>query len=414
MKFKFKSVAYVAVLCLLSITMVNCSSDDNNIVDPDKPTTPTNPEKPGSEILAIEANYSTTRLQVLQIKPKLDIFTNPKVTWKITQIDGKKIDSVISSQPNLDYITLKEGVYKISVIAQDVTNNISADFDINVSLEDKAYSPYILEVYDFIPAVGQFTNVLPKYTIGDTYESMVKKASLALSNNNRGTISLGGFGGYVEFKFDHTIINIPGEKDFEVLGNAFAGNSEPGIVQVAYDANKNGIADPEEWYEIAGSEHNNPQTIKNYEITFYKPSNDLELKKEHIDQYIKWEDNQGNSGYKSKNEFNSQSYYPQWIEVNKITFKGTKLRNNYKYTGENNSQYWTGEAFEYGYVDVWPNNSEKTAIDISWAVDQEGKSVLLPGIDFIRVHSAINQEAGNLGEVSTEVTGANDLHLLKK
>ncbi len=34
-------------------------------------------------------------------------------------------------------------------------------------------------------------------------------------------ISLGSYGGYVIFGFDHTVINVQGQKDFRVLGNAF-------------------------------------------------------------------------------------------------------------------------------------------------------------------------------------------------
>lgn len=55
--------------------------------------------------------------------------------------------------------------------------------------------------------------------------------------------------------------------------------------------------------------------------------------------------------------------------------------------------------------------SDASNIDISWAVDKNGKYVKLPGIDFVKVYSAIRQENGMLGEVSTEVTGAYDLRI---
>lgn len=76
-------------------------------------------------------------------------------------------------------------------------------------------------------------------------------------------ITLGGYGGYVICGFDHTIVNVPGQYDLKILGNAFhananpnpeapeeGGSCEPGIVMVAYDRNKNGIADDDEWYEL--------------------------------------------------------------------------------------------------------------------------------------------------------------------
>lgn len=123
-------------------------------------------------------------------------------------------------------------------------------------------SPYISKVLDYHPAPGQFVNLLPKYENGDNQEIMNAKACEALKNNNQGTVSLGGYGGYIVVGFDHTIENVSGSHDFKILGNAFNNNSEPGIVRVAYDQNKNGIPDENEWYELAGSEHSNPATIK--------------------------------------------------------------------------------------------------------------------------------------------------------
>ena len=39
---------------------------------------------------------------------------------------------------------------------------------------------------------------------------------------------------------------------------------------VSVDVNGNGLPD-DEWYELAGSEYQKPSTIKNYEITYYRP-----------------------------------------------------------------------------------------------------------------------------------------------
>ena len=49
---------------------------------------------------------------------------------------------------------------------------------------------------------------------------------------------------------------------------------------------------------------------------------------------------------------------------------------------------------------------------IDWAVDGEGKRVWLPGIHFVKVYTGVNQFNGWIGEVSTEVQDAWDLHLL--
>ncbi|MDE5450168.1 PKD domain-containing protein, partial [Elizabethkingia meningoseptica] len=69
------------------------------------------------------------------------------------------------------------------------------------------------------------------------------------------------------------------------------------------------------------------------------------------------------------------------------------------------------DPFAFGYVDNAPNDSDASNIDIAWAVDKNGKPVQLSGIDFVKVYSAVRQEAGWLGEVSTEVSGAYDLRI---
>lgn len=286
-------------------------------------------------------------------------------------------------------------------------------------------SPYVTKVLEYAPAVGQFVNLLPRYETGNTREIMLQKAQAAVVGPKGSGITLGGFGGYIVMGFDHTINNTEGLRDFRILGNAFwananaaqrGGSSEPGVIMVAYDYNKNGIPDADEWYEIAGSEHSNPKTIKNYEITYYKPDPNKVPKNDPLApwaadiEYIKWTDNQGNSGFKTKNTFHGQSYYPEWETANEITFKGTLLPHNVI----NQDGYWIQNSFEYGYADNVPNSDDESAIDISWAVDKNGKKVQLPGIDFIKIYTGINQESGALGEISTEVFGVEDLHLLKK
>ena len=57
------------------------------------------------------------------------------------------------------------------------------------------HSPYITRVLEYLPAVGQFTNELPKYEAGDTQEDMNRKALDELKDNKRGLVTLGGWGG---------------------------------------------------------------------------------------------------------------------------------------------------------------------------------------------------------------------------
>ena len=373
------------LLTALSFALIQSCSDDENIIE-------TNPDN-----ATLQASYDATRLKIVPIEPTIAGFENATYTWKLG-------NEIIGNEKTLGFVSDKVGAYDLMLEIKSGTSTKTVKTKVNVTQETATYSKYISQVFDYLPAVGQFTNKLPAYVDGDTQTEMTAKAGKALVGEKSTMITLGGYGGYVVFGFDHTILNQKDKRDFKVLGNGFAGSSEPGIIMVAYDKNKNGKPDEDEWYEIAGSEYTNPTTIKNYTISYHKPTVE---DSNATPEYIKWEDNQGKSGFKAKNTFHKQPYYPIWFGQNQLKFSGTLLESNYT---EKNG-IWTGKQLAYGYVDNAPNNSEDSNIDIDWAVDKNGNPVKLMGIDFIKVYTAINQEAGWLGEISTEVAGAYDLHL---
>ena len=373
------------LLTALSFALIQSCSDDENIIE-------TNPDN-----ATLQASYDAARLKIVSIEPTVSGFENATYTWKLG-------NEIIGNEKTLGFVSDKVGAYDLMLEIKSGTSTKTVKTKVNVTQETATYSKYISQVFDYLPAVGQFTNKLPAYVDGDTQTEMTAKAGKALVGEKSTMITLGGYGGYVVFGFDHTILNQKDKRDFKVLGNGFAGSSEPGIIMVAYDKNKNGKPDEDEWYEIAGSEYTNPTTIKNYTITYHKPTVE---DSNATPEYIKWEDNQGKSGFKAKNTFHKQPYYPIWFGQNQLKFSGTLLESNYT---EKNG-IWTGKQLAYGYVDNAPNNSEDSNIDIDWAVDKNGNPVKLLGIDFIKVYTATNQEAGWLGEISTEVAGAYDLHL---
>ena len=181
-----------------------------------------------------------------------------------------------------------------------------------------AKSPYISKVYDFVPAPGQFVNAMPEYEEGDDKASMLLKVEEQIcGDKNPGMISLGAWGGYVVFGFDHPVVNVEDQYDFKIYGNAFIGNQatsnggscEPGIVLVSYDENGNGMPD-DKWYELARSEYAKESTIHDYKLTYYKPEANHEAQSSADDphiidvNYIKWTDNKGGQGYVEKNVFN--------------------------------------------------------------------------------------------------------------
>ena len=231
MKNFFKRHTYwtMALLAGSFLAFSACSDSDGD-----------NGQSTGDEKISINVpngGFKTTRCNVLTIKPTIVDNASYSMSWSIG-------DSVLSTEQTLDFIALNEGVYPITLEAINQQDEKSIlNFNITVKRESKEYSPYITSVLDYRPAPGQFVNELPKYETGDTQKTMNKKALESIGYNVRNMITLGGYGGYVVCGFDHTIMNVPGEYDFKILGNAFyadanpnpsapekGGSCEPGIV----------------------------------------------------------------------------------------------------------------------------------------------------------------------------------------
>ncbi|WP_316798417.1 PKD domain-containing protein [Pedobacter frigidisoli] len=271
-------------------------------------------------------------------------------------------------------------------------------------------SPYINKIYEFKQAPGQFTNDLVK-------------TDILIGSAGNGLVSLGAYGGFIVFGFDHPVENGSGA-DLGIYGNPLIASgmefSEPGIVCVMKDENKNGLPD-DTWYELAGSEYNASTTIKGYSITYHKPAT--------LSDDIRWTDNQGKEGLVLRNQFHSQDYFPSWATNSTISFTGTLVKNTlvagaiisnkplaYGYTDNGSSEYLAlQEKLGRGY----------NTFDIDWAVDASGKRVTLNAVDFVKVYTAqnnngnpfhpdlSNERSRYIGEISTEFGGAADLKLLK-
>ncbi len=252
-----------------------------------------------------------------------------------------------------------------------------------------SHSAYISRVYEYMPAMGQFVNLSPKYEEGDDEVAMIRKCETALVNNARGMVTLGGWGGYITFGFDHPVANLEG-RDIQILGNAFYmtgsseyGSSEPGIVLVSVDENGNGAPD-DMWYELKGCLYDDPTTNHALSRTYTRDGDTI------------------------RNTFHDQPYYPQWITADAYTLYGAKLApQSVTISGQN-----VQRILDYGYVDNKPNTDiEGTSFDISWAVDANGNAVQLDSIHFVRVYNAADEILDLTGELSTEITGAIDLHI---
>ena len=287
-------------------------------------------------------------------------------------------------------------------------------------------SPYIAHVYDYLPGPGQFVNQSPAYKPGDTKDSINAQVEAAICGKaNGGTVSLGSFGGYIIFGFDHPVVNKHGY-DVRIYGNAFQSNAvpdqaggscEPGIIMVGVDMDGDGVpSDADLWYEIKGADYDRCQ--HSFEVTYYKPDENKE-KVPHaswrfIDdiEYVYWTSNDPDNadGYVWHNTFHSQPYWPLWVEDTVITFRGTKLPNlSIDMSNNGSGTNWFQPFFGEGYVDNLPN-AQEPGFKIDWAIDGDGNPVNLDHIDFIKVYCGQLDYCGWLGEVSTEVCGAEDLH----
>ncbi len=276
----------------------------------------------------------------------------------------------------------------------------------NIDEEFTADVPVPLKVYEYTPAPGQFINDLVASGFDGsqtTAESAVAYAQNRLNDNLY--VSLGGFGGYIVVGFDHDVANFYQQYDFEILCNAFDGSSEPGVVWVMQDENRNGEPD-DTWYELAGSESDNESTIQNYAVTYYRPT---EAK-----SAVQWSDNHGQSGeirYLG-GRHSGDTYFPLWIEGDSYTLSGTCLKaRNY-----NDGVNWVNPYYGWGYAD---NESpadflamrKSNTFDISNAIDGEGNRVSLEYINFVKIQCAVNAVSGSLGEISTEICGINDINV---
>lgn len=362
--------------------------------------------------LGIDDSYYIYRMQKLPLKPAL---TGESYRW---YVDGE----LVSETRDYIFLAQNEGTYALTLDILDPATPYHFDFTVTVMHEEVEYSPYISQVYEYCPAPGQFINIMPEYEPGDTYADILQKCEESISGTNDIMISLGGYGGYVTFGFDHTVVNVPGEKDFRIWGNAFyeltnpdakGGSAEPGIVMVSYDVNCNGVPD-DPWYELAGSDY--ARCTHGYTVEYSRPDPDRVIEEDesgYLDDihYIPWRDSDGAHGYIARNIFHRQDYFPGWVDTDELSFTGSCLpRNAVDLSGT--GRYYVLYAFDWGYVDNHPNDfADLNSFDISWAVDGDGRPVELPGVDFVRVYTGINQYCGWLGETSTELSRAADLHI---
>jgi hypothetical protein len=328
--------------------------------------------------------------------PAINCKVNEAITLKANNTLGNRISQewlvnaeVKSNTAVLEFTPTKSGVYAITYRASNTAGEFKFDYVLTVAVPETPTTTtsnrFVTNFFEYAPAAGQFMNEASWGNQESGKTIIGKQASPG--------VSLGAFGGYAVYGFDHTVINQPDKEDIIIYGNAFANFSEPGVVWVMQDENGNGKPD-DTWYELAGSEFGKEGYVRNYSVSYTRPTPP--------NLSVAWKDNNGKTGV-VKQSFHRLNHYPLWITTNEFTRTGTLLPS----TGIKGT---SSASLAFGYAD---NTGGGDRVDIANAIDKDGKKLILKGIDFIKIQTGIMADLGVFGELSTEVTGIADISLIK-
>lgn len=265
-------------------------------------------------------------------------------------------------------------------------------------------------VENYLPAPGQFVN-----------QSSFMDPSRTLRPNPN-MVTLGAFGGSIVYRFDEPIKNDPKNPygiDFIVHGNVFRNNdgssasgaAEPAAVMVSKDGMN--------WYELAGSLYYDAGTRHNIQVEYTNPDTLFSKAKS-----VYWKDNEGNEGWIAANSSHNQPYYPnpenysQYNLKSNIGYNASYTKSSVKFTGTilkgSNSP-----AFGYGdshanddnfsskavnpYLERHYLNINGDGMDLSWAVDSDGKPINIDEAKYIKIYNPNLHIGGSTGEISPEI-----------
>ncbi len=390
------------LLPLFALLIAACNNDDDLLIE-------------------IKNEYQTTASKVLTITPDIeDEGSDMSYKWTMTRNPINDVtDSVLSTNRNLEFIAIYAGTYELNFEVTSGSKTGSQTITVDVSEEEEQYCPYVTSMYDFSPAPGTQANDCYKED-GYTKKDVMKIALGRIDNTSVGyLLDLGSFGGSVVVGFDHTIMNVPGERDFRIYGANEMKNQEPvapGLLFVAYDQNGNGEPDDDEWYEIKGSSHGTDDLTDNFSITYHRRTEGTEVPL-------------GRSFKDIENVYcepgTGDPYYlvllkgyvdlcPRWLDQDEFSYSGKTLDVHIEATKPGQYTLWSYDVPEWGYA-----NALDPDIDIDWATDQDGNEVHLPGIDFLKVVNCVSSDdimiySTKQTSMTAKFAGAGDLHLIEK
>ncbi len=378
-------------------------------------------------VISLENLFTVPICEVLEIKPAL---TGPdrsdyKYQWSIG-------DSVISKDRDLSFISFLPGNYSLQLrVAAGKQSAVSA---ISVAVSPAQYVRNAYTLVEYLPAPARNHNwsiigSAQNWDFGSefplAYNAFLTKATEQRKQSVGAGILIGSWGGSATFKFDHTVVNVPGKADIEMT--AIVSNVDPPAVYVAYDKNKNGKADADEWYEIKNKDHG-LDDLPDYQMTFTYDSTQADTRR--IYTYYSWKDNQAEpvrgqiinqktftSSLTYTGAFSVRGFFPGYNMVDVAT-KQVGLMEGWSSSFTRKGKRITRDVSGTGQF------SQKLNIDLDLAINSKGEAVKLPGIDFIKVQKVVypfardifNPGAGVLDANMNEdrmltVSGILDLHL---
>lgn len=376
-----KKVFYLTTALLaLSTAISSCSKDDE--------LTPIE--------VTLNNSYTVDMCKVLEVEPTVTGATNATYKWTV----GEK---VISNASKLEFISTEAGSYKVSLNVSDAKQNTTKEFTIEV--KEAKYSTASTLLYDYNPTLGTYVNAIAGGS--KTKEEALAKINAKLKTGKGLNLDLGCLGGSAVFAFDHTIMNVLGQKDFKISISDYS-EGGLGIVYVAYDRNKNGKPDDDEWYEIPGNLEGTKEIVTDYKVTI--SHNRVDDPNEGV-VYYNWTDNKGNKG-----TYASQDYYGCLSELGAIfpTWINEDIECSGKMVVVDHQTFFKNAGNDHYAHYLFPTEYLKkpyVLFDISKAVDAKGKPVSLPGADFVKIKSAIFCEIPLNGYYSLVIDQVTDLHL---
>ena len=351
-------------------------------------------------------------------------------------VDGASTITVDGSTVTSDYSNASNYAFTISPKASGNTTIVAVSGGVTYTItcgpkQATTSGAAPSSVVSYLP-IGQFAQ-------GDNWGTTAGKFVGKSAPESTG-VSLGAFGGYIEFKFNDGITNDPENPygvDFVVYGNAFNGNPEAGAVQVSED----GIT----WYELAGSRYYDG----NFDFTGTKVTNKfskaysgtlnnatITYDGSTLSQINVTVAANGANKIDNKLLISSYGWWPTVAKGYPMIGSHNNAGSNVQVSHSDTALTFSGLTmipdsdttadYAFGYADVTPNGSPATygdavnpytpyvsgktggdGFDLEWAVDiTTGLPIDVTGMNFhyVRVYTAV-LDNGTFGETSAEVCG---------